>query len=170
MNRSTWHLYAELACKSAAAFVFSFAGVALVERLRLENVGQTVFWPVYASLAYWLVIRDIRFKRPQAEPVPQACIRVRFALDDSKFGAKSERERIYRFTDKLNAALVAAGTGKYDGDEFGEGECMLFMYGTDAEAIYRTVSPLLSRASFLHGAKVELFGPGSQVALRTEEL
>lgn len=170
MIRTTWHDYAEWACKAAFALVFSYGGVALVERFHLGEFGQTVFWPVYAVLVYWLVLREIHFTRPKPAAVPLARVNVRFALGDPKFGSKSERQRIHRFADKLDAALVAARVGEYDGDEFGEGECVLFMYGPDADAIYKAVEPVLREAPFLQGATVELFAPGAQVALKTEVL
>lgn len=170
VNRTTWHDYAEWGCKIATAFLASFAGVALMERFRLGDFGQTLFWPIYATLIYWVVIRDIHFKRPKVAEIPKASVLVRLALEDSQFGTTAERQRIHRFTDKLAEALSASGVGDYDGDEFGEGECVLFMYGPDADAMYRTIDPILRKASFLRGAKVELFGPGAQVPLRTEVL
>lgn len=129
-----------------------------------------MFWPLYATLAYWLVIREIYFTRPVPVTIPTASVRVSFALDDPKFGSRSERQRIHRFTAKLDAALATARVGEYDGDEFGEGECILFMYGPDPEAIYRTIEPVLRKSTFLQGAKVALFAPGSATAMRTEVL
>jgi hypothetical protein len=170
MKRTTWHDYAEWICSVIVAFAASFVGVALVQRFHLGEIGQTVFWPLYATLTYWLVIREIYFVRPEPLRIPMASVRVRFALDDPKFGSNSERLRLHRFTDKLDEVLAAARVGEYDGDEFGEGECTLFMYGPDPEAIYRAIEPVLRKSSFLLGAKVELFAPGSAIAIRTEVL
>lgn len=165
-----WQDYAEWTCKAVAAFALSYGGLAIVERFGFGDVGQTFFWPSYAVLVYWTVIRDIHIRRPKPAVVPQASVRVRFKLEESTFGSNAERERVHSFGSKLDAALAAAGVGAYDGDEFGEGECVLFMYGPDAEAIYRTIAPLLHEESFLRGGTVELFSQGAQVALRTEML
>jgi hypothetical protein len=170
MSRTTWHDYAEWATKAVAAFTASGAGVAIVERIHLGYFGQALFWSVYATLAYWLVIREIYFKRPVPVATATASVRVRLALDNKTFGSRTERQRIHRFADKLDAVLAASTVGAYDGDEFGEGECILFMYGPDPELIYRTIEPVLRSSPLLQGAQVELFAPGAETATRTETL
>ena len=52
---------------------------------------------------------------------------VHLRLDDSAFGSTEKREGIIELQDELAAAIDEAKAGEFDGDEFGEGECVLFM-------------------------------------------
>ena len=71
-------------------------------------------------------------------------------------------QHVYALEDLLRAALHEAAAGEYDGREM-TADCSdghLFMYGPDAEALYRAISPVLAACSFMHGAEVTLhFGP-----------
>jgi len=52
--------------------------------------------------------------------------------------------------------------GKYDGHEVADdgSDVSFYMYGPDAEALYRVISPLLAESPFMRGATVTLwFGP-----------
>jgi len=37
--------------------------------------------------------------------------------------------------------------GEFDGNEFGEGECVWYMYGPDADALYRAVEGIIREAA-----------------------
>jgi len=170
MNRFEWQDFAEWGFRIFLALSASGTGVVVVEKFSLGFAAQTFFWPIYAVLVYWLVIREINFKR-KTEPVqPMASVRVCFSLEDAGFGTSSQRNSIHRFTDRLEIALAETGIAWYDGDEFGEGECTLFMYGSNPEAVYEAALPTLRKASFLSGAKVELCAPGTSTPFRVETL
>jgi hypothetical protein len=77
---------------------------------------------------------------PSQAPEDQAVI-VHLTLSSPGFGAHQEREAIHRLTDRLDAAIRAAGAGEFDGDEFGAGVCTLYMYGPDADALFAAVEP-----------------------------
>jgi hypothetical protein len=69
---------------------------------------------------------------------------------------------MYALEDALRHAISEAKVGEYDGHEIpGDGsEGFFYMYGPDAEALYRVISPVLAESSFMHGATVTLwFGP-----------
>ena len=68
---------------------------------------------------------------------------VHFALSDSEFGSPEEREAIFAFEDQLEQAIAKASAGEFDGNEFGGGECVLYMYGPDADRLFAAVEPLL---------------------------
>jgi hypothetical protein len=70
-------------------------------------------------------------------------IAVYLRLSDSEFGTPKERDEIHRFTERLNSVIQESKTGVFDGDEFGNGECGLFMYGPDADRLFAVVLPLL---------------------------
>ena len=78
-------------------------------------------------------------------------IAVYFKLSDDDYGTADERDRIHRFTDKLSAVIQESKTGVFDGDEFGNGECGLFMYGPNADVLFEVVLPLLMEWDPLKG-------------------
>jgi hypothetical protein len=170
MNRFEWQDFAEWGFRIFLGLSASGAGIMFVEKFGLGFLAQTFFWPIYTVLVYWLVIREIYFKRKTKPVQPLASVRVRFSLEDAGFGTSSERKSIHRFTDRLEVALAETGIARYDGDEFGEGECTLFMYGSNPEAVYEAALPTLKKASFLSGAKVELRAPGASIPFRVETL
>jgi hypothetical protein len=76
---------------------------------------------------------------------------VHLTLSAPGFGESEEREAIHRLTDRLDAAISAAGAGEFDGDEFGAGTCTLFMYGPDADRLFAAVEPDLRASSLTKG-------------------
>ena len=169
-SRFEWQDFAEWGFRILLSLSASGAGVVFVEKFSLGFAAQTFFWPIYALLFYWLVIREIYFNRKTKPVQPMASVRVRFSLEGTGFGTSSERKSIHRFTDRLEIALAETGIAWYDGDEFGEGECALFMYGSDPEAVYEAALPTLQKASFLSGASVELCAQGASTPFRVETL
>lgn len=45
--------------------------------------------------------------------------------------------------DLFAEVILKSGAGVFDGDEFGNGECGLFMYGPNADRLFNVVEPLL---------------------------
>jgi hypothetical protein len=71
-------------------------------------------------------------------------------------------QHMYALEDELRHAISEAAVGEYDGHEIPEdgSDGFFYMYGPDAEALYRVIRPLLAGSSFMHGATVTLwFGP-----------
>jgi hypothetical protein len=60
--------------------------------------------------------------------------------------------------DQLRGALYDAQVGEYDGKEVADdgSDGYFYMYGPDAEALYRAVSPVLAAAAFTRTATVTL--------------
>lgn len=73
-------------------------------------------------------------------------------LSNRMMGTNEERAEISRLADQLEAQVVEAGLGEYDGDEYGGGECILFFCGPDDEALLGFLRPLLQRTRFARGA------------------
>ena len=76
---------------------------------------------------------------------------VHLKLSDDGFGASDEREAIWKLQDELAEVVAQARAGKFDGEEFGQGECVFFMYGPDADALFATVQPLLKSSPHSKG-------------------
>lgn len=76
---------------------------------------------------------------------------VTLPLRDSVLGGDEEREAIMDLELAIETAVEAAGVGELDGDLFGGGECLLYLYGPDADALYTVVEPLLIRSRAAQG-------------------
>ncbi len=64
----------------------------------------------------------------------------------------------------IEAAILKAGVGEYDGDEIAVSlaDGFLYMYGPDADRLYAAIRPVLEAAPFMRGAVVTLrYGPNS---------
>jgi hypothetical protein len=72
-------------------------------------------------------------------------------------GDSADTEKLFALEDRLAEAISKAKAGEFDGNEVGGGEYVLYMYGPDAEKLYRAVESTLRSFSA---------GPGSHVLLR----
>jgi hypothetical protein len=72
-------------------------------------------------------------------------------------------DRMVELSDKLTEAVEKANVGMLDGNEIGGGETTLFMYGPDAEAVFRAIEPVLLQEESARGAKATIRwgNPGS---------
>jgi hypothetical protein len=89
----------------------------------------------------------------RAKPSPDQAVLVHLdgtGLSDAVY----EEYGLATLEDQLTEALTRKGTGEFDGNEIGPGETTLFMYGPDAEALLRTVEPVLRAYPLCRGARV----------------
>jgi len=84
-------------------------------------------------------------REPEALPSEHAVI-AHLELSDDEFGASDERETIHELSSQLEQSITEANVGEFDGDEFGAGECTLYMYGRNADELFAAVEKQL-RAS-----------------------
>lgn len=71
-------------------------------------------------------------------------------------------EKIYNLSDKLEKVLEKNNLGDYDGHEIAldYSDGFLYMYGPNAETLFKGIKSTLEETDFLKGAKVKLrFGP-----------
>lgn len=64
-------------------------------------------------------------------------------LLEDPFGSEREREIIADLAGELQHAINDHGVGEFDGEEFGGGRCVLYMYGPDADRLFGVVEPIL---------------------------
>ena len=79
---------------------------------------------------------------------------VHLRLSDDRFGTRQEMDAIHALSDRLEARILEAKVGEFDGDEFGEGECTLYMYGPDADALFSAIEGELRTSPLSRGAWV----------------
>ena len=60
-------------------------------------------------------------------------------MSDNEFGNKEQREAVFEFENRLEAAIGAADAGELDGNEFGGGEAVLYLYGPDKDRLWAAV-------------------------------
>jgi hypothetical protein len=78
------------------------------------------------------------------------------------FYGSTNYQHMYALEDQLRNAVAEAKVGKYDGHKVADdgSDISLYMYGPDAEDLYRVIRPFLAEAPFMRGASVTLwFGP-----------
>ena len=83
-------------------------------------------------------------------------VEVHFAYGSTNF------QYVYSLGDKIQVAIAEAKVGEYDGHAIpADGsEGRYFVYGPDAEAIFKAIAPVLEASPFMRGATVTLrFGP-----------
>lgn len=73
------------------------------------------------------------------------------SLKDDPFGSEREREIIIELAEMLHRAIDEQGVGEFDGEEFGGGRCVLYMYGPDADRLFGVVEPILKSVPLSHG-------------------
>jgi hypothetical protein len=56
-------------------------------------------------------------------------------------------------SEQLIDSLENSDVGMFDGNEIGGGEAVLFMYGPDAELLFKHVEPVFRKNEFCRGAK-----------------
>jgi hypothetical protein len=61
-------------------------------------------------------------------------------------GSPEEQQAVMLLEGELQEAIERACAGEFDGDEFGAGECVLFMYCTDADRLFGQIEPILKAA------------------------
>jgi len=74
----------------------------------------------------------------------------------------TDLSRIFTLEDRLEAAIKSANVGEFDGNEIAAdgSDGYLYMYGPDADSLFRVIKPILDTTSFMQGAKVKMrYGP-----------
>ena len=83
-------------------------------------------------------------------------VEVHFSYGSTNF------QHLFALEDFLGQAIAAAAVGVYEGHDVSEdgSDAYFYVYGPDAEAIFRVILPVLSDSTFMRGAKITLwFGP-----------
>jgi hypothetical protein len=75
--------------------------------------------------------------------MPDHCVRLYLKLSDTRYGPIAERKKIIEFEEALGHAIDAAHAGEFDGDDFGQGQCILYTYGADADVLFDAIQPVL---------------------------
>lgn len=107
------------------------------------------------------------FKRRKAEmPTPAVndghAVLLHFKLSGDEHGTEEERAEVFAIEERLEQLVAASGAGEFDGNEFGGGEAVLYLYGPDKDALWRAIEPQV-RACSLRPAYALLRAGGPDV-------
>jgi hypothetical protein len=87
------------------------------------------------------------------------CVRIYLKLSQ-EHGRQEEMDSIHELSDVLEESIEKVGAGEFDGDEFGGGECTLYMYGPDADKLFEAIrKPLMSSPLAKGGYVLKRYGP-----------
>lgn len=101
----------------------------------------------------------------------QQAVIVHLRLSDDGFGSDEDRSAIWTLEEEIENAVAEASAGELDGDEFGQGECVLFLYGPDADRVFAVIEPLLKSTRIASGGFAEKqYGDVSDLDLRTSRV
>jgi hypothetical protein len=107
-------------------------------------------------------------KNDQTKQEPEQAVLVHLKLSDDEMGSAQERDRIFELEDKLAGAISERAAGEFDGNEFGEGGCVLYMYGPNADELFAAVEPVLRASPLVKGGyAVVRYGPPGAREVRT---
>ena len=83
------------------------------------------------------------------------CVKLVFPFSGSSLDPAFELE------DALTEAIESANAGEFDGNDVGQGECTLYMYGPDADALFTAIKPVIAAyPEMLSGGQAQLrYGP-----------
>ncbi len=90
-------------------------------------------------------------------------------LTEDKFGSERERAAVAALADDLMHAIGEKQAGEFDGEEFGDGRCVLYMYGPDADQLFETVEPIIKASPLSRGGfAIKRYGEaGDKIAVET---
>jgi hypothetical protein len=71
---------------------------------------------------------------------PEHAVILHLPLSAKGFGAKDEVVVCQQIEEDLEQEIDRAGAGEMDGNEIGDGECTLFMYGPDADKLFAAIA------------------------------
>jgi hypothetical protein len=95
---------------------------------------------------------------------------VHLSLGGNDFEAEAARDDVRALEREIEAVLDAHDLGELDGDEFGGGEAILYLYGTDADSLFGSIEPLLVRSSLSPVHAILRYGEASDAAARERRI
>jgi hypothetical protein len=132
------------------------------------------FWDlagVAALISFLVILLVSGLRKARRTRMPEHAVLVRIPLSNDEFGSPDERERIHALADRLRLAIDEEKAGEYDGDEFGEGGCILYMYGSNADALFRAVVPVFKGWGLPAGSRaIKRYGSAGDPKAREEEV
>jgi hypothetical protein len=91
------------------------------------------------------------------------CVQLIFPFTDR------DLKPVFALEESLSAAIADSMAGEFDGNEVGDGQAILYMYGPDADALYSAIAPIVRAAEIaIDGVVVRRYGPPQQGVRETK--
>ncbi|MFF5921969.1 hypothetical protein ACFY8C_27035 [Streptomyces flavochromogenes] len=71
-----------------------------------------------------------------------------YRLADAGLGDPTQREAVRQAGALLTEVIEQADVGEFDGNEYGGGEVAIYAYGSDADALFAVMVPILNDLPF----------------------
>jgi hypothetical protein len=109
----------------------------------LEAMNYKSF--LYALLAFIALLGIIRAFRSNGtvKAAEEQAVILKIKLASGQMGTDEERHRIHNLEGQLSDAINRSAVGQFDGDEYGDGYCTIYLYGPSAEALFGSIKPAL---------------------------
>jgi len=91
---------------------------------------------------------------PAATAAEEQALIATIKLHSGDMGSADERARIIALENQLSDAIKNAAAGDFDGDEYGEGACTIYMYGPSADRLLTVTLPVLKKFRAPAGSSV----------------
>lgn len=83
-------------------------------------------------------------------------------MKEGQFGSSKEREAVSTLEQQLEQAISDGSAGEFDGEEFGDNKCVLFMYGPSADRLFAIIEPILKAHPLASGGyAIKRYGAAS---------
>jgi len=111
-----------------------------------------------ATAAFFTSLIVLGCSPPSAIRAPDVEEAVIVNLNQTGTNGRLSPEGLFPLEEELISALENSGVGEFDGDEVAvDGSAAtLYMYGPDAERLFRAVEPILRNSPLCRGATVEI--------------
>jgi hypothetical protein len=110
------------------------------------------------------------FRKKKPAPSDEHAVITHLPLSDDPFGTEDEREQVFELEERVSEAVAALG-GEHDGNEFGDGEAVLYTYGADADTLLDAVRASLSGFPLRPGAyAIKRYGRAEDPGAREERV
>jgi len=147
-SRPRWFI---LSSTLLAVFVLSLSG--RFYHQWLIGIGAAIAITVVSKLLYSLI--QSRVGRPPRRPAYEQAVIVRLSPPQRRASTEPE-EDLWTLETLLTDVIERQGLGEYDGNEVGEDGSTLFMYGSNAEDLFRGVEATLRASSLCEHARVQI--------------
>jgi hypothetical protein len=121
---------------------------------------------LYALLALIVLLGILRVLRSRGtvKGAEEQAVILKLKLASGQMGSDEESQRIHDLEDRLADSIKWSAVGDFDGDEYGDGYCTIYIYGPSAEALFRAIEPALKNYPAHAGSYVlKRYGkPGSK--------
>ncbi|MFD7706766.1 hypothetical protein [Streptomyces sp. NPDC059786] len=87
-------------------------------------------------------------RAPDSRKGEEQAVVAHLRLAGEQFGDADQRKLVYEAQRAMAAATEEADVGEVDGNEFGGGEAVVYAYGSDADALFEVMEPILRGLPF----------------------